>query len=116
MPTVFLYPHVERKFHGYLECGILAQGFAHAQRGQYGNDFLIGFSCKRRGVHRGTPGAWWRVCVAGSLRPRFARKRNQVGWPLPGNLGDDADGLLLAYSVCKDFRRESSCIGLGRTS
>ena len=42
--------HVEREFHRYLECGILAHGFARARCGQCGHDFLIAFSCKGRGV------------------------------------------------------------------
>jgi hypothetical protein len=42
--------YVEREFRGYLECGILAHGFARARCGQCGYDFLIAFSCKGRGV------------------------------------------------------------------
>ena len=42
--------HVEREFRRYLTCGILAHGFARARCGQCGHDFLIGFSCKGRGV------------------------------------------------------------------
>ena len=42
--------HVEREFRRYLECGILAHGFARARCGQCGHDFLIAFSCKGRGV------------------------------------------------------------------
>jgi hypothetical protein len=42
--------HVERQFRRYLECGILAHGFARARCGQCGHDFLIAFSCKGRGV------------------------------------------------------------------
>ena len=34
----------------YLECGILAHGFARARCAQCGHDFLIAFSCKGRGV------------------------------------------------------------------
>ena len=41
--------HVEREFRRYLECGILAHGFARARCGQCGHDFLIAFSCKGRG-------------------------------------------------------------------
>jgi hypothetical protein len=39
--------YVEREFRRYLECGILAHGFARAR---CGHDFLIAFSCKGRGV------------------------------------------------------------------
>jgi len=42
--------HVEREFRRYLECGILAHGFARARCRQCGHDFLIAFSCKGRGV------------------------------------------------------------------
>jgi hypothetical protein len=43
-------PYVERQFRRYLDCGILAHGFARARCGQRGHDFLIAFSCKGRGV------------------------------------------------------------------
>ena len=42
--------HVERAFCRYVECGILAHGFARARYGKCGHDFLIAFSCKGRGV------------------------------------------------------------------
>ena len=42
--------YVEREFRRYLDCGILARGFARARCGQCGHDFLIAFSCKGRGV------------------------------------------------------------------
>jgi hypothetical protein len=42
--------HVEREFRRYLECGILAHGFARARCGACGHDFLIAYSCKGRGV------------------------------------------------------------------
>jgi DNA-directed RNA polymerase subunit RPC12/RpoP len=41
---------VEREFRRYLECGILAHGFARARCSECGHDFLIAFSCKGRGV------------------------------------------------------------------
>ena len=40
----------EREFRRYLECGILAHGFARARRADCGHDFLIAYSCKGRGV------------------------------------------------------------------
>ena len=49
--------YVEREFRRYLECGILAHGFARARCGQCGHDFLIAYSCKGRGV-----------CPAGNAR------------------------------------------------
>jgi hypothetical protein len=41
---------VEREFRRYLDCGILAHGFARARCPQCGHDFLVAFSCKGRGV------------------------------------------------------------------
>ena len=41
---------LEREFHRYLECGILAHGFARARCADCGHDFLIAYSCKGRGV------------------------------------------------------------------
>jgi len=43
----------EREFRRYLECGILAHGFARARCGDCGDcghDFLVAYSCKGRGV------------------------------------------------------------------
>jgi hypothetical protein len=42
--------HVERTFRRYLECGILAHGFARAYCDECQHDFLIAYSCKCRGV------------------------------------------------------------------
>lgn len=42
--------YVERAFRRYLECGILAHGFARAYCHECQHDFLIAFSCKGRGV------------------------------------------------------------------
>ena len=42
--------YVEQAFRRYLECGILAHGFARAHCDTCGHDFLIAFSCKGRGV------------------------------------------------------------------
>lgn len=42
--------HVEREFRRYLECGILARGFARARCGPCGHDFLIAFACQGRGA------------------------------------------------------------------
>ncbi len=42
--------HVEREFRRYLECGILAHGFARARCPECGHDFLVAFSCKGRGL------------------------------------------------------------------
>jgi len=42
--------HAERELRRYLECGILAYGFARARCDDCGHDFLIAFSCKGRGI------------------------------------------------------------------
>lgn len=42
--------HVEKEFRSYLTCGILAHGFARARCSGCGHEFLVGFSCKARGV------------------------------------------------------------------
>jgi hypothetical protein len=41
---------VERDFRAYLECGILAHGFARARFEDCGHERLIPFSCKSRGI------------------------------------------------------------------
>ena len=40
----------EREFRRYLECGILAHGFARARCADCGHDFFVAYSCKCRGV------------------------------------------------------------------
>jgi len=42
--------HVDKVFKGYLECGILAKGFACAHCDSCNKDFILGFSCKGRGL------------------------------------------------------------------
>jgi hypothetical protein len=42
--------HIERELRAYLECGILACGFARARCDACGHDFLVAFSCKGRGL------------------------------------------------------------------
>jgi len=42
--------YVETTFRKYLECGVLAHGFARARCGECGHDFLVAFSCKTRGL------------------------------------------------------------------
>jgi len=42
--------YVERDLRKYLECGILACGFARARCTACGHDFLIAYSCKGRGI------------------------------------------------------------------
>jgi hypothetical protein len=43
-------PYAERALRRYLECGILAYGFARARCAECGHDFLVAFSCKGRGA------------------------------------------------------------------
>jgi len=40
----------EREFRRYLECGILAHGFARARCADCGHDYLVAYSCKGRGI------------------------------------------------------------------
>jgi|GEM_PF-3007919 len=50
-PMVWGVPRwVERDFHGYLRCGILAHGFARVRCSDCGHDQLLAISCKGRGV------------------------------------------------------------------
>ncbi|HEX9771986.1 MAG TPA: transposase zinc-binding domain-containing protein, partial [Steroidobacteraceae bacterium] len=42
--------HVEQELRGFLECGILAFGFARAHCDACGHVFLVAFSCKGRGI------------------------------------------------------------------
>ena len=42
--------HVERDFTGYLGCGILARGFARVRCRDCGDEILVAYSCKGRGV------------------------------------------------------------------
>ena len=42
--------YVERDLRKFLECGILAHGFARARCEQCGQDFLVAYSCKGRGM------------------------------------------------------------------
>ncbi|MCP3868698.1 MAG: hypothetical protein GY703_11500 [Gammaproteobacteria bacterium] len=41
---------IEWEFRRYLDCGILAHGFASTHRPECGNNLLIAYSCKVRGV------------------------------------------------------------------
>ena len=42
--------YVEREFKGYFKCGILAHGFARTYCANCRGDFIVAFSCKKRGV------------------------------------------------------------------
>lgn len=42
--------YVERTFRRYLQCGILANGFARANCDECQYGFLIAYSCKRLGI------------------------------------------------------------------
>jgi hypothetical protein len=67
--------YVEREFRRYLECGVLAHGFARARCGQCGHDFLIAFSCKGRGV---CPS-----CITGRMVATAAHLTDHGSAPLP---------------------------------
>jgi hypothetical protein len=43
-------PYLEKAFRKYLECGIFAHSFARVRCDDCGDDFLVAFSCKGRGV------------------------------------------------------------------
>ena len=42
--------YLERDFIGYLECGVLARGFSRVRCQSCGDELLLAFSCKKRGV------------------------------------------------------------------
>jgi len=42
--------YIERDFRAYLDCGIMARGFARARCAACGHDLLIAFSCSGRGA------------------------------------------------------------------
>ena len=42
--------HVEKTFRKYLTCGVLCWGAGRCRCGTCGHDFLISFSCKKRGI------------------------------------------------------------------
>jgi hypothetical protein len=43
--------HVDRELEAYLRCGILAHGFTRVRCATGGDDLLVAFSCKRRGLY-----------------------------------------------------------------
>jgi len=67
--------YVEREFRRYLECAILAHGFARARCAECSHDFLIAFSCKGRAV---CP-----ACNARRMVETAAHRVDQVFPPLP---------------------------------
>jgi hypothetical protein len=42
--------HVEQEFFRYLDCGVLAKGFSRVRCQACGDELLVAFSCKRRGL------------------------------------------------------------------
>ena len=42
---------VERELDGFVDCGVLARGFARVRCGACGHELLVPFSCKRRGIY-----------------------------------------------------------------
>lgn len=67
--------YVEREFRRYLQCGILAYGFARARCPDCGHDFLVAFSCKGRGL---CPS-----CNARRMAETAAHRVDHVFPPLP---------------------------------
>lgn len=65
--------YVEHEFRRYLECGILAHGFARARCAQCGHDFLIAFSCKGRGVC---------LPISAAPAPQPLRRWRWISYPL----------------------------------
>jgi len=64
-------PHAERELRAYLECGILAYGFARVRCGECGHDFLVAFQCKpptRRRI-AALPAISGRCCWRATTRP-----------------------------------------------
>ncbi|QQO57548.1 MAG: hypothetical protein N838_33555 [Thiohalocapsa sp. PB-PSB1] len=58
-----------REFRKYLECGILAYGFARAKCTEGFHEFLIALSCKCRAVCPSVVrDAWWKPLRTGSIR------------------------------------------------
>lgn len=76
---------VERDFRGYLECGILAHGFARARCEDCDHERLIPFSCKGRGICPSCNGR--RMCEAAAHRASRCARRAGSGrttclrWP-----------------------------------
>ena len=72
---------IEQAFRRYLECGILAHGFARAFCDAYGHDFLIGFSCPPRGLPSGRKGR--AVCPSCNTRRMVATAAHLTDhvWP-----------------------------------
>ncbi len=60
----------------YLECGILAHGFARPCCGECGHDCLIAFSCKGRGAHAGL------ICALTESTRRGNILKETVGFPI----------------------------------
>jgi hypothetical protein len=69
--------YVERDLRKFLECGILAHGFARARREQCGQDFLVAYSCKEWGSLRSSVSAAdldgeQLFCYSSSMRSKLA--------------------------------------------
>jgi hypothetical protein len=64
--------YVERDFARYLECGVLAHGFAWVRCERCQDEFLIAFSCKGRGV-----------CPSSSTKRAQVTTVHRVEWVLP---------------------------------
>ena len=65
--------YVEREFRRYLECGVLAHGFARTRCGDCGHDLPEAFSCQTR-----------RVCPSWNARRMVATAAHLTDHVLPG--------------------------------
>ena len=57
--------YIEKGFSRFMDCGILAKGFARVRCDYCGDDFLVAFSCKDRGICRSC--RILRLCVESGL-------------------------------------------------
>jgi hypothetical protein len=67
--------HVERDLRAYLDCGILARGFARVRCPGCGFERLVAFSCKARSCS---------TCSPGPSSPGSAARRGGSEWPIRG--------------------------------
>ena len=67
--------YVENEFRRYLACGLHSHGFARAVCETCGDELLLPFSCKRRGVPFGAG--------VTDYGPDTARAKNRLIWRTP---------------------------------
>ena len=72
--------YVERDLRNFLECGILAHGFARARCEQCGLDFLVAYSCKGRGMCPGCNTRRMMETAAHMVEHYFQQWQYGSGW------------------------------------